>query len=68
MKKSMIAILIVASFASGYAFNALTGNKAGEPEKPKRVTSIGGIFFKCKNPEAVRNWYNKHLGLSTHDY
>ena len=29
----------------------------------KRVTSIGGIFFKCKNPDAQKEWYTKHLGL-----
>lgn len=31
----------------------------------KRVTGIGGIFFKSKNPETSRAWYNKHLGLNT---
>ncbi len=31
----------------------------------KRVTGIGGIFFKAKDPVAVKNWYNKHLGLET---
>ena len=34
----------------------------------KRVTSIGGIFFKCKDPEAVKEWYAKHLGLNTDQY
>jgi hypothetical protein len=34
----------------------------------KRVTSIGGIFFKCKNPAAIRDWYAKHLGLNTDEY
>ena len=29
----------------------------------KRVTSIGGIFFKCNNPDAQKEWYAKHLGL-----
>src|ERR1043165_488495 len=29
----------------------------------KRVTGLGGIFFKCRNPEAVKDWYAKHLGL-----
>src|SRR3954469_5271046 len=29
----------------------------------KRVTGLGGIFFKCRDPEAVKNWYSKHLGL-----
>lgn len=34
----------------------------------KRVTSIGGVFFKCKNPAAVRDWYSKHLGFNTDEY
>lgn len=29
----------------------------------KRVTGIGGIFFKAKDPEKLRAWYQKHLGL-----
>lgn len=29
----------------------------------KRVTGLGGIFFKCKDPESVKDWYAKHLGL-----
>ncbi|MDT0687922.1 VOC family protein [Autumnicola psychrophila] len=31
----------------------------------KRVTGIGGIFFKAKDPAAVKNWYSTHLGLDT---
>jgi len=31
----------------------------------KRVTGIGGIFFKTKNPERTRDWYRTHLGLDT---
>jgi predicted enzyme related to lactoylglutathione lyase len=34
----------------------------------KRVTAIGGIFIKCDNPEAQREWYNRHLGLNTDNY
>jgi predicted enzyme related to lactoylglutathione lyase len=34
----------------------------------KRVTSIGGIFFKCENPQQIKEWYNKHLGISAGDY
>jgi predicted enzyme related to lactoylglutathione lyase len=29
----------------------------------KRVTGIGGIFFKAKDPEALRAWYQEHLGI-----
>ena len=34
----------------------------------KRVTGIGGIFFKCIDPVATRNWYRDHLGLVTNEY
>ena len=37
-------------------------------EQKKRVTGIGGIFFKCNDPEYVRNWYNKHLGFNATQY
>lgn len=29
----------------------------------KRVTGIGGIFFKATDPVALRAWYQKHLGI-----
>jgi predicted enzyme related to lactoylglutathione lyase len=34
----------------------------------KRVTGIGGIFFKCKDPKEMKAWYGKHLGLPVTDY
>ncbi|HHG84196.1 MAG TPA: VOC family protein [Bacteroidetes bacterium] len=34
----------------------------------KRVTGIGGIFFKCKDPVEVKNWYQKHLGIESQDW
>jgi lactoylglutathione lyase len=36
--------------------------------QPKRVTGIGGIFFKSNDPKAMREWYEKHLGLAATDY
>ncbi|MBL0048186.1 MAG: VOC family protein [Bacteroidetes bacterium] len=35
---------------------------------PKRVTGIGGVFFKSKNPALMREWYKTHLGLNTNKY
>jgi catechol 2,3-dioxygenase-like lactoylglutathione lyase family enzyme len=29
----------------------------------RRVTGLGGIFFKAKNPKKLQAWYRKHLGL-----
>jgi predicted enzyme related to lactoylglutathione lyase len=34
----------------------------------KRVTGIGGIFFKCNDTGKVRGWYRKHLGFKTDNY
>lgn len=31
----------------------------------KRVTGIGGIFFKVKDPHTTKTWYQTHLGLNT---
>jgi predicted enzyme related to lactoylglutathione lyase len=34
----------------------------------KKVTGIGGVFFKCKDPNAVKEWYKTHLGLDAGPY
>jgi predicted enzyme related to lactoylglutathione lyase len=34
----------------------------------KRVTGIGGIFFKARDPEALRAWYQKHLGVDVQSW
>src|SRR5688500_16404999 len=37
-------------------------------EDMKRVTGIGGIFFKSNNPETLGAWYRDHLGLDVTDW
>lgn len=34
----------------------------------KKVTGLGGVFFKSDNPQAMNEWYAKNLGLPTSDY
>lgn len=34
----------------------------------KRVTGIGGIFFKCDDAKGMKDWYGKHLGIETDQY
>lgn len=29
----------------------------------RRVTGIGGVFFKAKDPKTLADWYHVHLGL-----
>ena len=33
-----------------------------------RVTGIGGIFIKAKDPEVLRAWYREHLGIDVQEW
>lgn len=65
MKKTALMILTIAvSFCFGFAFKSIITTQSNKP----RVTGIGGIFFKCKDPKKMRAWYETNLGLSTNQY
>lgn len=34
----------------------------------QRVTGIGGIFFKARDVDALRDWYRRHLGLDIQEW
>src|SRR6195952_4912574 len=34
----------------------------------QRVTGIGGVFFKARDPEGLRAWYRRHLGLDVQEW
>lgn len=34
----------------------------------KRVTGIGGIFFKAQDPQALGAWYRQHLGIGVGEW
>src|SRR5450432_1796538 len=66
-KKIFISLTLVTTFGLGFAFKSLiTKNNNDKPTK--KVTGIGGIFFKCKDPGKMREWYKAHLGLNTNQY
>jgi len=66
-KKSLFGLIIVAAFLCGFASKSvLTGGS--EPQKVKKVTGIGGIFFKCKDPDKMKEWYQNNLGINTNQY
>jgi predicted enzyme related to lactoylglutathione lyase len=31
----------------------------------ERVTGVGGVFFRAKDPKALVDWYREHLGVPT---
>jgi|SRR6185503_2968153 len=67
MKKTILIALVGAgSFCFGFAFKTVTAPK--NQAAAKKVTGIGGIFFKCKDPKKMREWYEQHLGLKTNGY
>ena len=49
-KKSCIFALAILSFSA-------------QSQIMQRVTGIGGIFFKAKDPKALAKWYEEHLGI-----
>jgi predicted enzyme related to lactoylglutathione lyase len=34
----------------------------------KRVTGIGGVFFKSQDPKALGAWYKTHLGIDVQEW
>ena len=69
MKKTTALILAIAiGFCFGFAFKTILPDQTNETKMLKRATGIGGIFFKCKDPKNIRDWYQKYLGLNTNQY
>ena len=34
----------------------------------KKVTGIGGVFFKCDDPKKMNEWYTEKLGMTNAGY
>ena len=69
MKKPFAFIFaLLLSFGLGFVFHSILANQKKPVTPSKKVTGIGGIFFKCKDPKKQREWYQTHLGLATNSY
>lgn len=69
MKKTILLMLAFAlTFALGFAFNSILTKNSNGRQSIKKVTGIGGIFFKCKDPGKMKEWYRTNLGLNTDKY
>lgn len=64
----LIIMALATSFCFGFALKASITKNATDNTTMKRVTGIGGIFFKSKEPKTMREWYKTHLGLNTNQY
>lgn len=68
MRTGLVMLLLIATFGLGATFNFLITATAKKQTNMKKVTGIGGIFFKCKDPKKIKDWYKTHLGLDTDAY
>jgi predicted enzyme related to lactoylglutathione lyase len=40
----------------------------GDARAMAKIVGLGGVFFKAKDPEALRGWYRDVLGLEIQDW
>src|SRR5262245_43847699 len=64
MRVATVAAIFIAGFISGQIPRA-------QPKEPtltaERVTGIGGIFIKAKDPKVLGEWYSDKLGVPRPD-
>ena len=69
MKIIILISGLAISFCCGFVFKTtITKQNNSKTTDMKKITGLGGIFFKCKDPNKVKEWYKTHLGLNTNDY
>jgi hypothetical protein len=74
MTKILFLAVLIASFNTTTDKN-IENNTAVPDQKETiinetipKVTGIGGVFFRSKNPKETRDWYGNNLGLVIDDY
>jgi predicted enzyme related to lactoylglutathione lyase len=68
MKKHfLLSLIVLAAFCVGFGTKTYLV-KSAVTDDFRKVTGIGGIFFKSKDPKKLREWYKANLGLATNQY
>jgi predicted enzyme related to lactoylglutathione lyase len=65
-KNAWFVLALLTGFGLGFGFRSIQSFE--KKTAAKKVTGIGGIFFKCRDPKKMREWYSKNLGFATNDY
>ena len=65
----MRTIAIASVFAAGFGAGIWAAGQTPQAPSPpaERVTGIGGVFFKAKDPKTLRAWYQEKLGIAMQD-
>jgi predicted enzyme related to lactoylglutathione lyase len=66
MRKLILPLAFLATFCLGFTAAKFIEDNPTVP--PGHVTSIGGIFFKAENPDSLKKWYTKNLGMPVDKY
>lgn len=62
MRSNVIAVVFALGFTSGMLAGAQNPDSSGLPAE--RVTGVGGVFFKARDPKALSAWYREKLGIA----
>jgi predicted enzyme related to lactoylglutathione lyase len=65
VRANIITAVFMVGFVSGLLAAAQKPDSAGLPAE--RVTGIGGVFFKARDPKALSAWYREKLGIAVRD-
>jgi predicted enzyme related to lactoylglutathione lyase len=65
MKRIPVTLVLAIAFGFGFASRTIIDK---HHHTMKKVTGIGGIFFKCKDAKKISEWYKTHLGMDANQY
>jgi predicted enzyme related to lactoylglutathione lyase len=65
-KYSLFFLGMAISFCFGFVVKTTMPNQS-DSNTPK-ITGIGGVFFKCKDPKQLKEWYKLHLNMDVTPY
>ena len=63
-----LAAVISAALAFWAVASAPAQSEAARRGQMGKVTGIGGVFIKAKDPEKLYSWYGKYLGIQKSDF
>ena len=63
----LFSALLALTCCSTSGINEKNNEKTMSDQTPK-VTGIGGVFFRCADPQLVKDWYGEKLGLAITPY
>ena len=60
----MRLIAVASILGLGFVGGLMAAPPKPEDKAIERVTGVGGVFFKAKDPKALGGWYRDNLGLA----